>query len=375
MMKGSTQMKTSTNRSALTIMVIIALTCIFACQSFAADTVPAKKIKPAAKAPAKETPAPAPAAKLGDKAAALAGLNFIKGESATLEKGKVYVVEFWATWCGPCRTSIPHLTKVQKKYKDKGVTVIGITNEKDLEKVKAFVTKQGDKMDYTVAIDAGRNVSKGYMTAYKQRGIPSAFIVNQKGNIAWVGHPMADMDSTLEQVVAGTFDLDAYAKTKAEKDAKEAIVNAKRDAENKILQKLFEDYFTAVKEGADLEKTRKIAEKFMKTDNPNALNSLAMQIISVKDVDDAKRDYETAIKAITKANTKTEGKDLRTLNTYAMVLAKSGKIKEAIKTTQKAIELSESNKRAQDYFKKQLESYKKTLAEKTAPTPKDKVKE
>ena len=63
------------------------------------------------------------------------------------------------------------------------------------------------------------------------------------------------------------------------------------------------------------------------------------------------------------------------LNTYAMVLEKTGKIEEAVQTTQKAIELSESNKRAQDYFKKQLEGYKKTLAEKDAPAPKDKDKE
>lgn len=369
-------MNTSTNRSALTIIVIIALTCIFAGQCFAADTVAAKKVKPAAKAPAKETPAPAPAAKLGDKAASIDGLNIVKGEPVTLKEGKVYVVEFWATWCPPCRTSIPHLTEVQKKYKDKGVTVIGITNEKDLEKVKAFVTEQGDKMDYTVAIEDGGNISKGYMTAYKQRGIPSAFIVNQKGNIAWVGHPMGDMDSILEQVVAGTFDLDAYAKVKAEEDAKAAAARAKQDAENKILQKLFNDYYTAVKEDADLEKTRKIAEKLMESNNNTmALNSLAALIITAQDIDDAKRDYKTAIKAITKANTETKGKNLMVLSTYAMVLAKSGKIEEAIKTTQKAIELSETNQRAKDYFKKQLEGYKKTLAEKTAPAPKDKDKE
>jgi len=200
-------------------MAIIVLTCIFACQSFAEETVPAKKDKPAAKAPAKtpvqakaaklgdkaaakapakKTTVQAKAAKLGDKAALLTELTYVKGDPVTFKEGKVYVVEFWATWCGPCRTSIPHLTKVQKQYKDKGVTVIGISNEKKLEKVKNYVTEQGEKMNYTVAVDPERKTSKGYMTAYKQRGIPSAFIVNQKGNIAWVGHPMGEMDGVLK---------------------------------------------------------------------------------------------------------------------------------------------------------------------------------
>ena len=69
---------------------------------------------------------------LGQKAAPLEGLTYIKGDPIVFEAGKVYVVEFWATWCPPCRTSIPHLTEVQKQFKDKGVTVIGISNEKDI---------------------------------------------------------------------------------------------------------------------------------------------------------------------------------------------------------------------------------------------------
>lgn len=359
-------MNISSKKSVLNFIAIILITCMCASLTFAEETAKPEKKKDTAKAAAKKN-ATNDSAKLGDKAGSLTGLTFVKGDPVTFQEGKVYVVEFWATWCGPCRTSIPHLTKVQKQYKDKGVTVIGITNEKDLDKIKNYVTKQGEKMDYTVAVDPKRKISKGYMAAYKQRGIPTAFVVDKKGNIAWVGHPMGGMDKVLTQVVDGTFDLKAYAKIKAEEDAKKAA----QDAENSKLQKIFTEYFNAVKSGTEIEKTRAIAEKIMESKNPMALYSLSMNIMSIKDVDDAKRDYEMALKAITKANADTKGKDIRILNTYAMALSKNGKIKEAIDAQQKTIELAGDNKRLADYLNKQMEGYKKQLEEKNAPAPKE----
>lgn len=141
------------------------------------------------------------AAKVGDPAAPLAVKEWVKGKSVDVKDGKnVYVVEFWATWCPPCRTSIPHLTEIQKKFKDKGVVVIGVSTEK-LDTVKKFVEKQGDNMNYTVAIDDGGKTSKGYMTAYNQNGIPHAFIVGKDGNVVWHGHPMSGLDKAIEKIV------------------------------------------------------------------------------------------------------------------------------------------------------------------------------
>jgi len=175
----------------------------------------------------KKEPAPQPqgngteTAKLGQKAAALDGLTYVKGDAVTLEEGKVYVVEFWATWCPPCLTSIPHLTEIQKQFKDKGVTVIGISNEADIEKVKSFVTEQGEKMNYTVAVDTEGKVGNGYMTAFKQNGIPTAFVVDGQSNVAWVGHPMNGLDEALGRVVAETPDSQAQAKATLEPVAQE----------------------------------------------------------------------------------------------------------------------------------------------------------
>src|SRR5437868_505895 len=119
---------------------------------------------------------------VGDPAPKIEVKEFVKGDPIEkLDKGKTYVVEFWATWCVPCRTSIPHLSELQKKYKD--VTFIGVSvYENDQAKVKPFVDEMGEKMTYRVAVDAvpeggKRNegkMAKGWMEAAGQNGIPAA---------------------------------------------------------------------------------------------------------------------------------------------------------------------------------------------------------
>src|SRR5271154_4876234 len=91
---------------------------------------------------------------VGDPAPALSVDKWLKGEPVpAFAQGHVYVVEFWATWCGPCRRAMPHLSELQHRYRN-DVTLIGVSVwEPRPNEVAPFVTKHAAQMDYTVATD------------------------------------------------------------------------------------------------------------------------------------------------------------------------------------------------------------------------------
>jgi thiol-disulfide isomerase/thioredoxin len=139
-----------------------------------------------------------------------AEINLIDGASKKLSdySGKVIIVDLWATWCGPCRQEIPHLVEIAKTYKDKGVEVIGLTNE-DPDEAEEIVKKfsKDFRINYPIGW-ATRDVQIGLMQG--QGGIPQTFIIGRDGKVLnhFIGFnvmiSVPQMKAALDQAIASS---------------------------------------------------------------------------------------------------------------------------------------------------------------------------
>lgn len=144
------------------------------------------------------------AALIGDRAPNL-DIKVLAGRPVDLQRNRgrnVTIVEFWATWCAPCRYSASHLSSLQRKYGDKGLVVVGISDE-DEALVKSFMKDGGAEMNYTVAVDLDQNTTSNYMAAFNVNSIPHAFLVDRSGHIVWHGNPILPaLEETLVSILS-----------------------------------------------------------------------------------------------------------------------------------------------------------------------------
>jgi thiol-disulfide isomerase/thioredoxin len=329
---------------------------------------------------------------VGDSAPRLEVKEFVKGDEVkSLEKGKIYVVEFWATWCGPCIVSIPHLTDLQKKNKD--VVFIGVSIwEQDQKKVKPFVEEMGEKMAYHVAMDdvgegkgADGKMAKNWMQAAEQNGIPTAFIINAEGKVAWIGHPM-NMDKPLEQIVTGKWDLtqaatdykiemarriklgNLFAKIREaqrDKDYKTVLAIAdeaiKEDPKMEVMLGMYK--FQALSKLGNTDKTVEYSTHLMDKvvkDQPQALNNIAWTLVeNPGDKPDPKL-MNFALGVAEKADELAEGKDGTIADTLAKAYYEVGDFAKALENQERALKLVKGTPQEKDEsMKERLELYKK----------------
>jgi thiol-disulfide isomerase/thioredoxin len=335
---------------------------------------------------------------VGDSAPALTVGRWLKGDPTPKDwRGRVHVVEFWATWCRPCVRGIPHLTELQRRYKD-DVTILGVNIwEPTPQAVEPFVQKMGEKMGYAVAMDAvppmppgskedplwpmkhGR-MSLGWINASGQIGIPRAFIIDRQGRIAWIGEPL-EIDAPLARIVEDQWNLKAetarylarmrnwakgqplmgrFAQAKRAKDWTSVLETC--DALLELDPSLFAS-FTASKFRTLLleRKERELAYRYgreavdhVANNSPGALYEIAWTIVDPENGVEQK-DLELALKAASRASKLTQGKETAVLVCLARVYFLRGEKQRAYETQRQAVDRAVGEERSQ--LRKTLEQY------------------
>jgi cytochrome c biogenesis protein CcmG/thiol:disulfide interchange protein DsbE len=128
---------------------------------------------------------------LNEKAPELVVEEWISEQPDT--KGKFILIDFWATWCGPCRKAIPELNVFQEKFKD-NLVIIGISDQSK-EKVINF---NSPKIEYYNAIDTKKILNN----LYEVKGIPHCVLIDPKGIVRWEGYPSLEGEELTEKVIS-----------------------------------------------------------------------------------------------------------------------------------------------------------------------------
>jgi thiol-disulfide isomerase/thioredoxin len=124
----------------------------------------------------------------------------LKGDSITLSslKGKVLILDFWASWCGPCRFSNKHLVKLYSRYKDKGLEILSVSLDDELKDWKKAVAK--DKITWLQGIDLG---GWDALAAIKWQvdALPASFVVNKDGNVVAINPEKDELEKKIRELL------------------------------------------------------------------------------------------------------------------------------------------------------------------------------
>ncbi|MDX1964881.1 MAG: redoxin family protein [Pirellulales bacterium] len=322
----------------------------------------------------------------GAPAPKIAVAEWINGEKVTeFAPDKIYVLDFWATWCEPCKKTIPELSKLQQKFTDQGVVFLGICISEDESGDAAdFVKKLGKKLTYSMALDDMEEGEEGAMTlnwldAAEQDSIPVVFVVqNQK--IAWIGHP-DELAPILPQIVEKKWDIE---KAKSEylaaaiqnrklleiQDKLDAAIEGQKPDEALAaideLVKLEPDaakeanalkFLTLIEMDATTE-AYKMGDKLLEEykDDAETLNEISWAILDTEDL--SERDLDLSLKVAERANTVAKGEAPEILDTLARAHYEKGNVDKAIEFQSQAVEkVPADEKELKKELQKTLKAY------------------
>ena len=131
--------------------------------------------------------------KQGDNLPDLASFK-LEGKLPEELKGQVILLDFWASWCGPCKISFPAMEELTKKYADRGLTIIAVSVDEKQENMQRFL--KSANVSFIVVRDAGQKL----VAAANIRAMPTSFLIDRSGKIRFV-HAGFNRDETVPQYV------------------------------------------------------------------------------------------------------------------------------------------------------------------------------
>jgi len=307
---------------------------------------------------------------IGETAPSLKIKDWVRGSPVDLDKDaskRIHVVEFWATWCPPCKASIPLLTQYQKKF-GKELVIIGVTDPDPYRNsptdIKQFVKEQGANMDYTVAMDDRGATITAYM-GEDAVGIPQAFVVGKDGKVVWLGSPLDPaMEKVVGDVIAGTYDV-ASAKAAARREEEIGRRFAALDRAYQLGQ--MDTVWNGLVEITELDPGNTTAIELMATiyvsepdkrgevrkwadnhidkfaGNALAMTTLAITLCRIDDL--ALRMPDVALKAAKAAYEASKQNDLHAIEIYARASYEIGALDRAVSLQEQAVALAKGEEK------------------------------
>lgn len=302
------------------------------------------------------TPAPAsetPTLRIGDKPPPIEIEHWLvmpegAKEFVTPGDGKIYILDFWATWCAPCIADMPHMSELQKAHEKDGVVVIGVSDEAP-ETINTFLDKpfgkstRRESLGYIIAADPDKSTHEQILIASSDYTIPRAVVIGREGEIEWIGHPATDqLDDALQQIIAGTWDRNAW------RDLFEG---------NLSFDKQFADLLTA-------ESWEEAAE--LAGEDWQRLNDIAWRIAFDPEGKVKNRDFRLAQNYATTSLQISNGAESFPIFTLAQVEAERGNYKNALELVERALKVEGGSGPWKGFYEDALMRWTKAAAEQEA---------